>query len=154
LKEKLSRKERKQIGRADDLRTIVSVTTLTLKNEAPWKRVFCGGPQDVSGHLYSTTVMINGIEVKFECLPWLGLKQLNISCGKEIKSVSRTGKNKSAFDYLLSLIEKQALEKERQETQKQLDKDTTVLLPASPEKKAAEPTDREKLQRVVDLLKT
>jgi hypothetical protein len=150
LEKELSRKEKRLISQADDFRIIISITTLTMKNEAIWEKVFHGGPQDANEYCYYATVTIRGVETELSCYDWV--RQLSVSCGKETKNVHPTRKDKPAFDYLFSLIKKQVLEREKLETQKRLEEDTTVLFPNLSEQKAAEPTDRENLQEVVDFL--
>ena len=150
LEEKLSRKERKQIKQADDYRIIISITTLTLKNEALWEKVFCRGPQDANEYCYYATVTIRGIETELSCYDWA--RQLSVSCGKETRDVHPARKNRPAFNYLFSLILKQVLEEEKQEAQEQLEEDTAVLFPNLSKEKAAEPTDCENLQKVIDFL--
>lgn len=151
MKEELSRKERRLIRDSRDLKIIANITALTLKKAISWARSHCHRAHD---EFVFASALINGTEVSLNHYSWGIFKILTISYGKEREGIYRTKRNKSNFDYLISVINDQILEKEKQEARKMADQDTTMILPLPPEEKAAEPNDREKLQKVIDFLTT
>ncbi|MDP2934802.1 MAG: hypothetical protein Q8N59_03500 [bacterium] len=152
MEKELSRKERKQIRRADEGRIIWNITSLTTKNEASWERLRC-----CRSHydFCRAVVEIKGVKVIIDLNEWPDSTQLTIHYGDAHKIVYRNGKNKPDFKILDSAVMEQQIHKiQEQESRKQPDQDTTMVLPLSPEKKLAEPTDQENLKKVVDFLTT
>ena len=148
MEEKYTKKELRRIKQADKLRAIVSITTLTLKKEALWEKLYCNWAH---GDFYIATVRICGVDVKISYVDWGVFKHVNVSYNKRDYSVLRTRKNKPAFDYLASLIKKQITEREKGIAPEQPEEDTTMILPFPPEKDTG-PTDQEKLQKVIIFL--
>ena len=145
-----SKRELRQIKRADELRIIGSVIYLILRFKFPWKKIYHpkSAAQDAEAWRYIATAKINNIDVgleHFKC----GLEiYLTISCGEEKRTVLRPiffhKKLRSDFDRLHSLIKEYAVE----ESVQQPKQDTTLVLPNPPDGL----TDKEKLWRVIDFM--
>ena len=148
---KPSRKELRQIKRNDNLKIVAAITYFALRYEYQWKKIYCsGGAQDSKAWLYSTRTKINDIDVELEYFECSTIKQLTISCEEEKITIQRPfasqKKLRATFDSLASSIKEHSLESE---DQKGPDENTTLILPFPP---GAEPTDKEKLQKVIDFL--
>ena len=148
MEEKFTKKELRQIKRADELRTIINIVRLTLDKDVVWEKLHCN---QAHGEFYTANARICNVDVEISCVDWGVFKHINISHKKKSYSVSRTKKNKKDFDRLLFLIKEKILEIEKRETSKKPDEDTTMDLPFPPEKDTG-PTDQEKLQKVINFL--
>lgn len=133
MKEKLSKKERKQLRLVGEERIIRGISTLTHRNEISWEK-----SRDDWAHsdYYRALVSLNNAEVRIECADDRGYRLLGIYHHEAHEVVQRTRKNKRQFNILLSLIREQIRKKEEEEAQKQQSQDdTTQVLPFSPEEK-------------------
>lgn len=147
----LSRKESRQIRRNDNLKIVAAIAYFALRYEYQWKKIYCpGGAQDSRAWLYSTRAKINDIDVDLEYFECSLIKHLTISCGKEkitiLRPIASHKKLRATFDSLAFSIKKHSFKSENQERS---DEDTTLVLPFSTR---TEPTDKEKLEKVIDFL--
>lgn len=143
----LSKKEKRQIKKADNLRVILNIINFTLGRKISWKKLSC---TQAHCEFYRGNATILGIPVIIECAQWSALRYLNVYYEEEIWSTLCPRKYKPNFRYMLSIIE----ENITQNPLKKSDEDTTMILPFCPEKKAVKSTDREKLQEVINFLTT